>query len=87
MQSEPTIGPAMTYRTGLAARLSISYLLVALIAVVVVESLAIGIVLPDLIGRQDLVHRAQVTAYQIAQEANAANQSADPAVLDLPAGF
>jgi len=87
MQSEPTIGPAMTYRAGLAARLSISYLLVALIAVVVVESLAIGIVLPDLIGRQDLAHRAQVTAYQIAQQAIAANQSTDPAALELPAGF
>jgi signal transduction histidine kinase len=67
--------------------LSVSYLLVALAAVVVVESLAIGIVLPESIGRQDLAHRAQVTAYQIAQEAYAANQSSDPATLELPAGF
>src|SRR5260370_37955700 len=54
---------------------------------VVVESLASGIGLPDLIGRQDLAHRAQVTAYQIAQQAIAANQSTDPAALELPAGF
>ncbi|MDQ6773678.1 MAG: sensor histidine kinase [Candidatus Dormibacteraeota bacterium] len=77
----------MPRRFGLQARLTVSYLTVALAAVVVVEAIAIVKVLPDLVGTQDLAARVQVTALQVAQQVSESNESLDPTVLRLPSTF
>jgi signal transduction histidine kinase len=72
---------------GLRWRMTLSYLAVSVLAVVVVEVLAIGVVLPQIFGEQDLVSRVQVTALRLAKDVTTANTAADSGGLVLPADY
>ena len=67
--------------------MTLSYLAVSVLAVVVVEVLAIGVVLPQLFGEQDLVSHVQVAALRLAKDVTAANTAAATGGLALPADY
>jgi signal transduction histidine kinase len=67
--------------------MTLSYLAVSVLAVVVVEGLAIGVVLPQLFGEQDLVSRVQVAALRLAKDVTAANTAAATGGLALPIDY
>jgi len=67
--------------------MTLSYLAVSVLAVIVVEALAIGIVLPQVLGEQDLVNRVQLAALRLAKDVTAANFGASGGGLQLPSDF
>jgi signal transduction histidine kinase len=75
----------MQRRFGLQARMTASYVLVTAAAVVVVEALAIGFVIPNYLAGQDLDNRVVGTASLIADQL--ANVSASPDTLQIPARY
>lgn len=77
----------MISKLGLRWRMTLSYLAVSVLAVVVVEALAIGVVLPQLFGEQDLVSRVQVAALRLAKDVTAANTLAASGGLALPSDY
>ncbi len=77
----------MNPKLGLRWRMTLSYLAVSVLAVVVVEALAIGVVLPQLFGEQDLTNRVQVAALRLAKDVTLANTAASQGGLALPADF
>lgn len=78
-------------RLGLRARMTASYVLVTAMAVLVVEAIAIGFVIPGLLAQADLSSRVNATAAQLADSAGlkvigtAADQLAPPPPL-VPLG-
>src|SRR5262245_43614302 len=67
--------------------MTLSYLAVSVFAVVVVELLAVGIVLPPLFAEQELTNRVQVAALKLAKDVTGANVRAERGGLQLPDDF
>ncbi len=72
-------------RLGLQARMAASYVLVTAAAVIVVELIAIGIVIPSYLAGQDLAKRVTYTAGAEAERVGIASLSS--AEVNLPADF
>lgn len=67
--------------------MTLSYLAVSVLAVLVVEGLAIGIVLPQVLGEQDLVSRVQIAALHLAKDVTAANVAGPGDGMQLPSNL
>jgi len=67
--------------------MALSYMGVTVVAVAIAELLSVGVLLPYLFGRAELQSRVRVTANQLAQDVYRANQSLDPARLQLPPSY
>jgi signal transduction histidine kinase len=75
----------LTDRFGLQARMTASYVLVTAAAVVVVEAIAIGVLLPNFLAGQDLTNRVIYTAGDQAERVALASTSSTD--VSLPRGF
>jgi signal transduction histidine kinase len=74
-------------RLGLRARMTASYVVVTAVAVLVVEGIAIGVVIPDLLAQADLSSRVKATAAQLADSVGlkvTGTATDQPAVTTLP---
>jgi signal transduction histidine kinase len=72
-------------RFGLQARMTASYVLVTATAVLVVEAIAIGVILPSYLADQDLNNRVAYTAGNLAERVGIASLSSTQ--VTLPPGF
>jgi signal transduction histidine kinase len=70
---------------GLQARMTASYVLVTAAAVIVVEAIAIGVIIPSFLASQDLTTRVAITAGDVAGRVAVASLSAT--TLSLPPDF
>lgn len=77
----------MFSRLGLRWRMTLSYLAVSVLAVLIVEGLAIGVVLPQIFGEQDLVSRVKVAGLRLGKEVTAVNVAGAEGGLELPADY
>jgi signal transduction histidine kinase len=75
----------MRGRFGLRARMTASYVLVTAAAVIVVEAVAIGFLIPNYLAGQDLMSRVDYTASSMADKL--AVVSTSPDTLQLPADY
>jgi hypothetical protein len=68
-------------RFGLQARMTASYVLVTAAAVLIVEAIALGVVLPNFLASQDLTNRVLYTAGSEAERVGVASLSSTSLVL------
>jgi len=68
-------------RSGLQLRMTASYVLVTAAAVILVEAVAIGVLIPSLLSNQDLTSRVAETAGILSQQVALVSSSADRVVL------
>src|SRR5437588_336785 len=64
-------------RFGLQARMTASYVVVTAAAVILVEGIAIGVLIPSLLSNQDLRSRVAETAANVAQQVALVSTSPD----------
>src|ERR1700719_2198966 len=72
-------------RFGLQARMTASYVAVTAAAVLVIEAIAIGVIIPNYLAGQDLNNRVVYTASTLAERVG--NASLSTTQLSLPADF
>ena len=68
-------------RFGLQARMTASYVLVTAAAVILVEAIAIGVLIPSLLSNQDLTSRVATTAGNLSEQVALVSTSTDHVVL------
>src|SRR3989475_9501231 len=68
-------------RFGLQGKMAASYVLVTAAAVILVEGVAFGFILPNLLAGQDLISRVQQTAGDLAQQVALVSTATDHVVL------
>ncbi len=72
-------------RFGLQGKMAASYVLVTAAAVILVEGVAFGFILPNLLAGQDLISRVQLTAGDLAQQVALVSTATDH--VALPADY
>ena len=72
-------------RFGLQGKMAASYVLVTAAAVILVEGVAFGFILPNLLAGQDLISRVQQTAGDLAQQVALVSTATDH--VALPADY